>query len=303
MQLLGCSDVAPEGGDVASPPAGPLAGSAAGAPAWFARVEAACRGVGVRTVFQPIVDVVGGRVAGYEALTRFGRAGASPVPWFAAARSLGCVAELEAVALRTALQARSALPAGCFLSVNLSPDLLRHPVIRSVWREQQELSGVVVELTEQVRIDSYRDLEPDLDALRGAGALLAVDDAGAGYAGLRHVAALRPAIVKLDASLVSGVHLDAANFALIEMLGRFASRMDAWLLAEGVERAEELQTLARLGVPMVQGHFLGSPGPKWRGLRPQARTALRHTGDAGRLVGVAQMKPLLLSLGAPERVS
>jgi hypothetical protein len=53
----------------------------------------------------------------------------------------------------------------------------------------------------------------------------------------------------------------------------------------------------------VQGHFLGSPGPKWRGLRPQARTALRHTGDPGRLVGVAQMKPLLLSLGAPERVS
>jgi EAL domain-containing protein (putative c-di-GMP-specific phosphodiesterase class I) len=241
---------------------------------WPGRLEAACRGVGVRTVFQPIADIPNGRPAGYEALTRFGRSAASPALWFGAARNHGRVAELEAVALRTALRTRNVLPAECFLTVNVSPDLLRHPAIRSVWRDHGDLSGVVVELTEQVPIDCYRDLEPDLDALRGAGALLAVDDAGAGYAGLRHVLELRPAIVKLDASLVAGVDRDPAKRAVVEKARTLTARIGAELLAEGVERAGELETLAALGVPLVQGHFLGVPGPPWSGLRREATALL-----------------------------
>ena len=132
--------------------------------------------------------------------------------------------------------------------------------------ERGEPGGIVVELTEQTPIDSYVALEPDLNQLRAAGALIAVDDAGAGYAGLRHLLALRPSLIKIDRELIQDVDRDEAKRALIEMLGTFASRVDAWILAEGVERVEELDALVSLGVPLVQGYYLARPAPPWAGI-------------------------------------
>jgi EAL domain-containing protein (putative c-di-GMP-specific phosphodiesterase class I) len=226
-------------------------------------LAAACRGIGLRTVYQPIVDVARGVVAGYESLVRFAAPPANPELWFAAARRHGCEAELEAAALASALSMRATLPANCFLTVNVSPSALASGAVRQIWREHGSLDGLVVELTEQARIESYTILEPDLNGLRAAGALIAVDDAGAGYAGLRHLLKLRPSIIKLDRDLVADIDLDETKRALTEMLGTFASRIDAWLLAEGIEREGELDTLAALGVPLVQGYLLGRPGPPW----------------------------------------
>ncbi len=228
---------------------------------------AACRGEGLSAAYQPIVDTARGTVVGYEALARFpGFAEKNPEVWFSAARSHGKSAELESAALRAALAARAALPPNCFLTINVSPELLTSEEIRSVWRDEGNLGGLVVELTEQTPIDSYVGLEPDLNQLRAAGALIAVDDAGAGYAGLRHLLALRPSLIKIDRELVQDVDRDEAKRALIEMLGTFASRVDAWILAEGVERVEELDALVTLGVPLVQGYLLARPAPPWAGL-------------------------------------
>ena len=107
---------------------------------------------------------------------------------------------------------------------------------------------MVIELTEHERIDSYAALEPALDRLRAAGALLAIDDAGAGYAGLQHVLSLRPDIIKLDRALVEGLDRDEAKRTLVEMIGTLAGRLDAWLLAEGIETGEELDVLDRARV-------------------------------------------------------
>jgi len=244
---------------------GPCAGSGA-APGinWEELLAAACRGEGLSTAYQPIVDTFRGAVVGYEALARFpGFTEKNPEVWFAAARSRGRAADLEASALRTALAARDALPPNCFLTVNVSPELLRTDSIRRIWREQGDLGGLVVELTEQTPIDSYLELEPDLNQLRAAGALIAVDDAGAGYAGLRHLLALRPSLIKVDRELIQDVDRDEAKRALITMLGTFASKVDAWILAEGVERVEELDALVSLGVPLVQGYCLARPAPPW----------------------------------------
>lgn len=239
------------------------AGDAA-APGWDALLDAVARGDGLCAAYQPIVDTTRGSVVGFEALARFeGFAEKNPEAWFSAARARGRSAELEAAALRTALRARGSLPANCFLTVNVSPDLLSSADVRRVWREAGDLGGLVVELTEQTEIESYLALEPDLEQLRAAGALIAVDDAGAGYAGLRHLLALRPSMIKIDRELIRNVDQDEAKRALIEMLGTFASRVDAWILAEGVERVEELDTLVTLGVPLVQGYLLARPGPPW----------------------------------------
>ncbi|SFT45497.1 EAL domain-containing protein [Arthrobacter sp. ov118] len=244
----------------------PGAGEVA-APDWNELLAAACRGEGLAAAYQPIVDTARGTVVGYEALARFpGFAEKNPEAWFAAARRHGKAEELESAAIRTALAARGTLPPNCFLTLNVSPELLPTESIRSVWRNEGNLAGLVIELTEQTPIDSYVDLEPDLNQLRAAGALIAVDDAGAGYAGLRHLLSLRPALIKIDRELIQDVDRDEAKRALIGMLGAFASRVDAWILAEGVERVEELDALVSLGVPLVQGYCLGRPAAPWAGI-------------------------------------
>ncbi|MBG6216862.1 EAL domain-containing protein (putative c-di-GMP-specific phosphodiesterase class I) [Arthrobacter sp. CAN_A6] len=261
-----------------------------GAPAvsgWEALLAAACRGEGLSTAYQPIVDTSRGTVVGYEALARFpGFLERNPEVWFSAARTYGKSAALESAALRAALAARAALPPNCFLTVNVSPELLTSEEVRSVWRNEGNLGGLVVELTEQAPIDSYLELEPDLNQLRAAGALIAIDDAGAGYAGLRHLLALRPSLIKIDRELVQNVDRDEAKRALIEMLGTFASRVDAWILAEGVERVEELDALVSLGVPLVQGYLLARPAPPWAGLDLDLahRLAVNRPVDHKRLI-------------------
>jgi hypothetical protein len=155
------------------------------------------------------------------------------------------------------------MPANTFLTVNASPEVLRHEAIRAVWHDHADLHGVIVEVTEQSAIAAAADLEPALDAIRGAGGLIAVDDLGSGYAGLSRLLALKPALIKLDRELIQGIDTDEAKRALVEMIGTFASRIDAWVLAEGVETAAEYTTVTALGVPLAQGYYLARPGPAW----------------------------------------
>lgn len=246
------------------------------ASAWPTLLDAVTRDGGVRMHYQPIVDLTRGSVVGYEGLARFvPGTSTSPLPWFEAARAHGRVAELEAAALRAAFADRASLPANTFLTVNVGPDVLDHPEVRDALDGEGSLAGVVIELTEHARVDSYLDLEPALNRLRSAGALLAIDDAGAGYAGLQHLLSIRPDIIKLDRALVASVDRDEAKRALVEMLGTFASRVDAWVLAEGVETLAELETVARLGVPLGQGYYLALPGEPWPELDDSTAVHLR----------------------------
>jgi EAL domain-containing protein (putative c-di-GMP-specific phosphodiesterase class I) len=235
-----------------------------------ADIDAIIARSGVHAEFQPVIDLARASVVGYEALARFDSPLRSPLPWFDAAREHGRLVELEAVALRCALDAHEILPPNTFLTVNLSPALIDDPVIREVWADFPSLGGVIVELTEHERIDSYATLEPALNRLRSAGALLAIDDAGAGYAGLQHVLSLRPDVIKLDRALVEGLDRDEAKRALVEMLGTLAGRLDAWLLAEGIETGDELDVLIALGVPLAQVYFLARPGPAFPAMDPDA---------------------------------
>jgi EAL domain-containing protein (putative c-di-GMP-specific phosphodiesterase class I) len=227
-------------------------------------------GEGLTTHYQPIVDLRRGSVVGYEALARFDAAERNPEVWFRRARELGLGAALEAAAVRSALARRAHLPANTFLTVNVGPDVLASPEVQHVLAAADTLGGVVVELTEQHRIESYVDLEPSLHALRAQGALVAIDDAGAGYAGLQHLLSLRPDFIKLDRGLVAGIDRDEAKRALVEMMGTFGSRVDAWLLAEGIETGEELDVLVQLGVPLGQGYCFGRPQPEFAGADPDA---------------------------------
>lgn len=255
----------------------------------------ATAGQGLCSHYQPIVDVERGTVVGFEALARFEH---YPVrdteTWFAAAREHGQLAALEAAALRSALTRRDNLPANSFLTVNLGPDVLDAPEVREVLESEHSLAGLGVELTEHARVESYAALEPVIERLRGAGAMLAIDDAGSGYAGLTHLLGLRPDFLKLDRVLVTRLQHDEAKRTLVEMIGVLAGRLDAWLLAEGVETREELDCLVRLGVPLVQGYHLARPGPGWPSL--DMETSL-HLITTTKLRGNTTLRALLE--GAP----
>lgn len=242
---------------------------------WSRALAQVVTGRGVSAVYQPIVDLDRGVVTGYEALARFSHPDidAGPDRWFAAAAELGQAAELDAAALRAALAARPDLPPDTFLSVNVEPASLLERAVRDALASSGPLGGVVVEITEH-RTVPVAALEPVLDRLRGDGALIAVDDAGAGYSGLSQILDLRPSILKLDHSLVSGIDTDEAKAAMVEMLGVFAGRIDAWVLAEGIETRGELQRVANLGVPLGQGYLLGRPAAPWSDVSAEARECL-----------------------------
>lgn len=250
-------------------------------------------------MFQPIVDLHRGRVVGYEALSRFaGASQTATADWFAAAEMAGLSDELEAVAVTAALKSRTDLPPNTFLSINVNPNSLTSPGVAALFEREDNLSRVVIEITERAEVTDYKQLAGVLQRYRRAGALVAVDDAGAGYASLLHVITLRPDFVKLDRSMVAGVDRDAAKGALIEMLSHLANRLDAWVIAEGLERTEELNAAVNLNVPLGQGYLLGRPALGWTGLAPgldehiQVRSEMsRSTSTVGQLTEEAPSVP------------
>jgi EAL domain-containing protein (putative c-di-GMP-specific phosphodiesterase class I) len=215
----------------------------------------------IRPVFQPIVDLRRSAVWGFEMLARFGDdASGSPLGWLAAAERDGLGPALEARLVAAGISAREQLPNGARLSINVSPEALVSRDVRDVLdRAPGGLSRIVLEVTERRRVDDYAELSGALDRARAAGAAVAVDDAGAGYAALEHVARLRPDYVKLDRDLVADADADPHKLAVIEAIGLFAGRLDAALVAEGIERRAEHRTLAGLAVQLGQGWLFGRP--------------------------------------------
>ena len=226
----------------------------------------------VKAVFQPLVDLATGRVVGYEALSRFNApVGRPPDQWFAQAHRCGLGPELEALAVETALSV-AARPPGTFLCLNLSPTALSSQVVRDVLPEEME--GLVVEITEQEMVSDADALSEILSSLRARGARIALDDAGAGYAGLQQVMRLELDTIKLDRSLVDGVHGDLAKLALIESFVRFARRTGAAICAEGIETLDDLAVLAALDVTYGQGYVLARPSEPWGSVDPAVSETL-----------------------------
>jgi EAL domain-containing protein (putative c-di-GMP-specific phosphodiesterase class I)/DNA-binding NarL/FixJ family response regulator len=213
------------------------------------------------TLLQPIVRLATGQTVGVEALTRFDD-GVRPDVRFAEAARVGLGLPLERAALASAIDAAASLPPELSLSLNISPDALQHEraLARILGTSKRP---VIIELTEHERIDDYAKVRAALDRL-GQGVRLAVDDAGSGYASLRHILTLRPAYVKLDMEWVRGIDDDPVRRSLVSGLAYFARETGCELIAEGIEREEERVALVELGVELGQGFLLGRPEPAAR---------------------------------------
>lgn len=212
-------------------------------------------------VFQPVQDLRTGKIAGVEALARFSAEPyRTPDIWIEEAWSLGLGVELELAAVLMALDSARHLPHGVFLAVNVSPQAATNSRLSELFASQDCIGSLVVELTEHAAVEDYEMLATSLGPLRQSGMRVAVDDAGAGYASLRHVLHLKPDFIKLDISLISGIDEDRNKLALAESITSFARGSGTKVVAEGIEAAGQLECVAALGVDYGQGYLLGRPG-------------------------------------------
>jgi EAL domain-containing protein (putative c-di-GMP-specific phosphodiesterase class I) len=208
------------------------------------------------SVFQPIVDLETRETVGFEALTRFDD-GTPPDVRFEEAEAGGLGPDFELATIRSAIEGAVILPADAFLSINVSPAFVLRGDRRFRRMVGESTRQLVLELTEHVPIDDYPRVRAALAKLGAVG--LAVDDAGAGYASLRHILELRPTYAKLDISLVRRIDDDDLRQALAAGLQYFAFKTGCRLIAEGVESDGEADVLRRLGVEFGQGYLFGKP--------------------------------------------
>ena len=209
-------------------------------------------------VFQPIVELAGNRIVGYEALTRF-TDGTYPESVFDQAAAVGLGLELEMATLEAALAAAEVLPQSAWLNLNATPELiLAGEPLRLLLAGSRR--RIVLEVTEHTAITDYPAFRAAMEAL-GSNVEFAVDDAGTGFASLRHIVELHPKFVKLDRSLMAGVETDSARQAMIVGLCHFAHVTRCRLIVEGIETDSELSVLRELAIELGQGYLLGRPLP------------------------------------------
>lgn len=227
-------------------------------------LERLIEGEGLSMAVQPIVDPRSGAIHAYEALARFGRRNIdSPLHWLAVAEEFGKRDLLELACLRAALELFAARPPDTLLSVNLSAPVLLDRRTLELLEQPEDLSGLIVEVTEEALVQSESQLQQAMRPLLARGAKLAVDDMGAGYSGLRQITTVHPSYLKLDRSLITGIDDDSDRQALVGALVSYATHVGSLLVAEGIETPSELNALVDLGVPLVQGFYLGRPAAPW----------------------------------------
>lgn len=216
-----------------------------------------------RMAYQPIVWTSDSRIRGFEALLRAGRDEfTGPEEMLVAAQELDRTRELgRATRARVAGDANE-LPDDVILFVNLLPaDLLD----TDLYAPDAPLSAiaprVVLELTERSPLDAVAGLTERLERLRELGFRIALDDVGAGYAGLASLTHMEPDVIKLDRSLIRDVDRSPRRRAVVRSLVSLCKSLHIGLIGEGVERLAEADALRDLDVEQLQGFYFAMPAP------------------------------------------
>lgn len=227
---------------------------------------------GPTMVFHPVMSLSDGHLVAVEALARFdaGEGCLPPDIWFRDAWAVGKGLALELAAIRGSLWALDGLPETTLLTVNASPSAVLEPEFLQALRDVPP-GRLVVEITEHAPVEDYDALRTGIATLAARGIRVAIDDVGAGYSSLRHVLALEPQFLKLDASLTKGIDQDLAKQAMAAGVMAFASRTGARVIAEGIQTEAEAVALQAAGVIWGQGFLYGEPEPLTSILSRQTR--------------------------------
>jgi len=211
---------------------------------------------------QPIISWSGRRIFAYETLLRTDEPTLrSPIDFFDAAERLGKAAELGRIIRRKVAVLLRETPPPALLFVNLHPADLEDP---ELYAEDGALTPfapqVVLEITERAALDRIHELQSRVMRLRALGYRIAIDDLGAGYAGLTSFAQLEPEVVKVDMSLVRGIDSSAVKQKLVRSIIALCTELGIQLVAEGIETVAERDMLIGLGGDLCQGYLFAKPG-------------------------------------------
>ena len=209
----------------------------------------------LHVVFQPLVDLKTMEIFAYETLAR-AKGFSSPIRLVQAAIQEGCMGDLGRRIRELAVQ-------GCpekALFINVDPNEFDQPfLVRTDDPIFTHDPGVHLEITESVPLSHHSHCNGVLNEIRGRGIHLAVDDLGAGYSNLKYIADLAPEIVKLDRDLTKELHRDMRRMVLVAAVVTLCDQLDAAVVAEGIETADELRAVRAAGVRYGQGYYLARP--------------------------------------------
>jgi EAL domain-containing protein (putative c-di-GMP-specific phosphodiesterase class I)/GGDEF domain-containing protein len=220
----------------------------------------------VYIVYHPIVVTSTKEVYGYEALARGQHRGLrSPEVLFGVAEEANLIWELSRLCRRKAIEGiETHLRPDQYLFLNIDPHDFRDPSFRYLDEDELNVARpgqIVLEITERTAITDYPTFQGYLKDFRDRGFRFAVDDAGSGYAGLGSIANLAPDFIKLDISLISGIDTNFMKQNLVETMVQFANDHGIQVIAEGVEREEEYETVKQIGVHLTQGFLFHDGKP------------------------------------------
>ena len=218
----------------------------------------------LRAAFQPVCRLSDGAIVGYEALIRGpeGSALERPNALFAVSHQNDMDVELESLCLETIFAKLPRAVLSRRLFVNASATLLRHAIFlneRNLSAIARCHSEVVIEISEKEVVGDYASFREILEKIRRANFKIAIDDAGSGYSGLETILYLRPDYIKIADSLVRHLETDPIKREIIASLASIGRRIQASIIAEGIERAEECGSLVELEIEYGQGFLLGRP--------------------------------------------
>mgnify|MGYP000327251154 CR=1 FL=1 len=221
----------------------------------------------VTSVFQPIVDIKQNRLYGYEALSRGPKESHlfSPLQLFNTACESNRLSELEYACRDAACKSYSEYEPEGKLFINVSPISLMEKGYEegmTHWLlSHYNISPekVVIELSEQYPLNDYKALKKAFQHFREEGFEVALDDLGAGYAGLKTWSELRPDYVKIDRHFIDSINKDPIKREFVRSIHEIALELNCQVIAEGIETAEELALLYSLGIRYAQGYYLGRP--------------------------------------------
>lgn len=221
----------------------------------------------IRPVYQPILSLSRNSVFGYEALTRLPHNEwfKGPLELFAFAEAVGAGPELDRLAREKAIGIGSGLKNDQKLFINLITQAFEEPG-RTPGRTKALLesyglgpSNVVFEITERSSINDFAAVKNVLGHYRSQGYQIAIDDVGAGYSSLQSIVELRPDFIKVDRSIIRHIDQDEMKEHTLYTLQQLADKMGISVIAEGIEREEELSKVRQMGILYGQGYLLGKP--------------------------------------------
>jgi diguanylate cyclase (GGDEF)-like protein len=241
----------------------------------------------IRTVFQPIISLRDGSILGHEALSRVTCESEikNPDMLFTIAGEYNRLWDLELLCRTIALEAAYKFmipPYSKKLFINVNPNIMHDETYKKgftkAFLEQYEIApnNVIFEITERNVITDMNGFKATINHYRSQDFKIAIDDAGAGYSGLNLISDVNPHYIKLDMKLIRNLDKDNLKYALVKGMVEFSKASNIYLIAEGIETFEELNTLVNLGVQYGQGYFIQKPDPEIREISPEVLQALKQ---------------------------